>query len=60
MERVGLATIDGHQPHRTVYDAWQRAVEPRVSEVIIISMVIKICTSCDEKYQFLDQSHDST
>ena len=47
MERVGLATIDGHQPHCTVYDAWQRAVEPMVSEVIIIS--IKTCKSCDEK-----------
>jgi hypothetical protein len=41
MQRVRLLQQMGIS--RTVYDAWQRAVESRVSEDTVISMLIKIC-----------------
>jgi hypothetical protein len=59
MLRPRLATADEHQPHRTVYDAWRRPVEPRVSEIIVISMAIKKYGPYESMEQCLDQSHDS-
>ena len=59
MLRPRLATADEHQPHRTVYDAWRRPVEPRVSEIIVISMAIKRYRWYESMEQCLDQSHDS-